>query len=166
MCWYMYMLCMCVYIYIYTYIHVMYTERYLDRERERDRDTDMIGRRRCSGGEGGRRWEEAIQSASWGACMDASLMFEIWPILPPFLKMIINKNWKKKKRQTWLWQPRFCFLRSLGGRRSCSWLPTKISLLRFVDSKLPGNSPWAWEFNPLRLRLRFCLSQTLWSPES
>ena len=28
-----------------------------------------------------------------------------------------------------------------------------------VDSKLPGNSLWAWEFHPLKLRL--CLSQTL-----
>ena len=34
-----------------------------------------------------------------------------------------------------------------------------VSPLRFVDSKFPGNSLWAWEFHPLRLR--FCLSQTL-----
>ena len=33
------------------------------------------------------------------------------------------------------------------------------TLLRFVDSNFPGNSPWAWEFHPLNLR--FCLSQTL-----
>ena len=33
------------------------------------------------------------------------------------------------------------------------------SLLRFVDSKLPGNSLGTWEFHPLTLR--FCLSQTL-----
>ena len=39
----------------------------------------------------------------------------------------------------------------------------RISLLGFVDSRVPGNSPWAWEFNPLQLRL--CLSQTPWNPE-
>ena len=34
-----------------------------------------------------------------------------------------------------------------------------ISLLRFVNSKSPGDSPWAWEFHPAKSRL--CLSQTL-----
>ena len=32
----------------------------------------------------------------------------------------------------------------------------RLSLLRFVDSTFPGNSPLTWEFHPLRLR--FCLS--------
>ena len=40
----------------------------------------------------------------------------------------------------------------------------RISLLRFVDSNFPGNSLWTWEFH--RLKLRLCLSQTLWNPES
>ena len=29
----------------------------------------------------------------------------------------------------------------------------RISLLRFIDSRFPGNSLWAWEFHPLKLRL-------------
>ena len=37
----------------------------------------------------------------------------------------------------------------------------KISLLRFVDTELPGNSLWRWEFHPLKSIL--CLRQTLWS---
>ena len=40
----------------------------------------------------------------------------------------------------------------------------RLSLLRSVDSKLPGNYLWAWEFHPLKLRL--CLSQTFWHAES
>ena len=32
----------------------------------------------------------------------------------------------------------------------------RLSLLRFVDSKLPGNSPRTWEFHPFTLT--FCLS--------
>ena len=40
----------------------------------------------------------------------------------------------------------------------------RLSLLRFADSTIPGNSPWRWEFHPLELR--FCSSQTLWTPES
>ena len=40
----------------------------------------------------------------------------------------------------------------------------RLSLLRFVDSKLQGNPLWTWEFHPLNLR--FCLSQTLRNPES
>ena len=39
-----------------------------------------------------------------------------------------------------------------------------LSLPRFVDSESPGSSLRTWELHPLRLR--FCLSQTLWSPES
>ena len=35
----------------------------------------------------------------------------------------------------------------------------RISLLRFVDSELPGNSLWAWEFH--RLKSILCLSRTL-----
>ena len=35
----------------------------------------------------------------------------------------------------------------------------RVSLLRLVDSILPGNSIWAWELHPLKSRLR--LSQTL-----
>ena len=34
-----------------------------------------------------------------------------------------------------------------------------LSLLRLLDSNLPGDSLWAWEFHPLRLRV--CLSQNL-----
>ena len=34
-----------------------------------------------------------------------------------------------------------------------------ISLLRFLDSNFPGNSPWTREFHLLTIRL--CLSQTL-----
>ena len=34
----------------------------------------------------------------------------------------------------------------------------RLSLLRFVDSKLPGNPPWTWEVHPLNLR--WCSSQT------
>ena len=41
--------------------------------------------------------------------------------------------------------------------------PTKIILLRFVDSRFLGNSPWTWEFHPLNLIL--CLGQTLWSSD-
>ena len=37
--------------------------------------------------------------------------------------------------------------------------PLRISLLRFIDSRFPGDSLWAWEFHPFNLRL--CLSQTL-----
>ena len=40
----------------------------------------------------------------------------------------------------------------------------RLSLLRFVDSDLPGDSRWTWEFHPFNLRL--CLSQTLRNPES
>ena len=40
----------------------------------------------------------------------------------------------------------------------------RLSLLRFVDSRFPGNSLWTWEFHPSTLR--FCLSQTLRNPES
>ena len=43
-------------------------------------------------------------------------------------------------------------------------LPTNIIPTKLLDSTFPGKSPWAWEFHPLRLRL--CLSQTLWNPES
>ena len=35
----------------------------------------------------------------------------------------------------------------------------RISLLRFVDSRFPGNPLWVWEFHSLNLRS--CLSQTL-----
>ena len=35
----------------------------------------------------------------------------------------------------------------------------RLFLLRFVDSKLPGDSLWRREFYPLTLR--FCLSQAL-----
>ena len=35
-------------------------------------------------------------------------------------------------------------------------------ILRLLDSKFPGNAPWAWEFHPLELRLG--LSQTLRNP--
>ena len=38
------------------------------------------------------------------------------------------------------------------------------SLLRLLDSNCPGNSMWALESHPLKLR--FCLSQTRWNPES
>ena len=34
-----------------------------------------------------------------------------------------------------------------------------LRLLRLLESNFPGNSLWAWEFHPLKLRL--CLSQTL-----
>ena len=34
-----------------------------------------------------------------------------------------------------------------------------LHLLRLLESQLPGNPLWAWEFHPLRLTL--CLSQTL-----
>ena len=34
-----------------------------------------------------------------------------------------------------------------------------LRLLRLLESNCPGNSLWAWEFLPLKLRL--CLSQTL-----
>ena len=40
----------------------------------------------------------------------------------------------------------------------------RLSLQRLLDSNFPGNSPWAWEFHPLRLR--FCWNQTLCNPES
>ena len=40
----------------------------------------------------------------------------------------------------------------------------RSSLLRFGDSTLSEKSLWTWEFHPFNLR--FCLSQTLWSPES
>ena len=40
----------------------------------------------------------------------------------------------------------------------------RISLLRFLDSRFPGDSLWAWEFHPLNLR--FCLSQILRNSES
>ena len=40
----------------------------------------------------------------------------------------------------------------------------RLSLLRLLDSNFPVNSLMAWEFHPLNLR--FCLSQTLWNPES
>ena len=45
-------------------------------------------------------------------------------------------------------------------------LYTKIipTVLRFADSRFPINPTWTWEFHPLKLR--FCLSQTLWNPES
>ena len=36
--------------------------------------------------------------------------------------------------------------------------------LRRRHGLLPGNSLWAWEF--YALKRRFCLSQTLWNPES
>ena len=39
-----------------------------------------------------------------------------------------------------------------------------LSLLRLLDSNFLGNSLWTWEFHPSRWR--FCLGQTLWSPES
>ena len=34
-----------------------------------------------------------------------------------------------------------------------------LPLLTLLDSNFPGNSPWAWEFHPLKIAL--CLSQTL-----
>ena len=44
-------------------------------------------------------------------------------------------------------------------------LPTQIlPILRSVDSTFPGKSLWTWEFHPLKLKL--CLKQTLWNPES
>ena len=62
----------------------------------------------------------------------------------------------------------------LGGRLRNVWLKLQmlnffvwilaVSLLRLLDSNFPGNSLWAWEFHPLRLRC--CLSQSLWNPES
>ena len=44
-------------------------------------------------------------------------------------------------------------------------LPTKIisTKIRWLKGNM-GNSLWTWEFHPLKLR--FCLSQTLWNPES
>ena len=38
------------------------------------------------------------------------------------------------------------------------------SKLRFLDSKFPGNSPWAWKVHPSTSR--FFLRQTVWNPES
>ena len=40
----------------------------------------------------------------------------------------------------------------------------RLSLPRLLDSNFPGISLWAWELHPLKLR--FCLSQTLWNSES
>ena len=40
----------------------------------------------------------------------------------------------------------------------------RLSLPRFLDSRLLGNSLWTREFNPLKLTL--CWSQALRSPES
>ena len=40
----------------------------------------------------------------------------------------------------------------------------RFSLLRLLDSSLPGNPLCTWELYPLKFRLR--LSQTLWDPES
>ena len=37
----------------------------------------------------------------------------------------------------------------------------RLRLLRLLDSNFPGNALCAWEFHPLNLRLRSCLSQTL-----
>ena len=44
------------------------------------------------------------------------------------------------------------------------YMVLRLSLLRFVDSNIPGDSLRTWEFHPLILRFR--LSQTLWNPES
>ena len=38
-----------------------------------------------------------------------------------------------------------------------------LSLLRLLESNFPGNSLWAWEFIPLKLRL--CWSQNLRNPQ-
>ena len=38
-----------------------------------------------------------------------------------------------------------------------------LSPLRLPDSNFPGNALWAWEFHPLKLRLRS--SRTLWNPQ-
>ena len=40
----------------------------------------------------------------------------------------------------------------------------RLSLLRLLDSNFQENPLWTWEFHPLKLR--FCLSQTLWTPDS
>ena len=40
----------------------------------------------------------------------------------------------------------------------------RSSLLRVFDSSFIGNYLWAWKCHPLKSR--FCLSQTLWNPES
>ena len=42
--------------------------------------------------------------------------------------------------------------------------PLRLSLLRLLDSSFRKFAPWAREFHPLKLRE--CLSQTLWNPES
>ena len=39
-----------------------------------------------------------------------------------------------------------------------------LSLLTLLESNLPGNPLWTWEFHPFRLRS--CLSQAPWSPQS
>ena len=69
-----------------------------------------------------------------------------------------------KKAGSWA-EGRRCFARAGRwlGKVHPIFLP-RLSLLRFVDSTFPGNSLWTWEFHPLNLR--FCLSQTLWNPES
>ena len=38
-----------------------------------------------------------------------------------------------------------------------------LSLLTLLESNFPGNRLWAWEFHPLKLRS--CLSQTLWNQQ-
>ena len=40
----------------------------------------------------------------------------------------------------------------------------RLRNLRFAEPEFLGNSPWTWEFHPLRFRI--CLSQTLWNPDS
>ena len=42
-------------------------------------------------------------------------------------------------------------------------LPASIVLLRLLDSNFPGNSLWAWEFHPLKLRS--CLNLTPRNPQ-
>ena len=85
------------------------------------------------------------------------VQFEFFPAYP--LVEIGHRSLSSDSRQQYLSKQ---YPPPLLSMRRISLL--RLSLLRFVDSELPGHSLWAWEFHPLKINI--CLSQTLRSPES
>ena len=91
---------------------------------------------------------------------------EVWHgVTSGVLRGTCTNNWHRWWGATWCYIRRF--VRDIF-QQICNTSPPqgvlRSSLLRSTGSELPGNSPWAWEVHPFKLR--FCLSQILWNTAS
>ena len=156
-----------VYIHIYIYIYIIYIHTYmctsscswtslvLSPLRHADLATKIIPSKI--------RWLPKLP----GNPFETKIMLESNSLKSRILVRILAVICLAGKRATisfddaWPWCPRKDDSKRLERLRPISLLT--LSLLTLLDSNVPGNSLWAWEFHPLKSRL--CSSQTLRNPQ-